>query len=103
MGVIVRGVNGNTVTQYSMAGTACALAARGPPQPHDELPRAAAGLLASLALAHHSSAAFDTALTHLDTLSNGMTPVLLTQMRRLCPRNSNFLPFGFVDQYPKHE
>ncbi|KAJ8723976.1 hypothetical protein PYW07_007956 [Mythimna separata] len=98
MGVIVRGVNGNTVTQYSMVATACALAARGPPQPHDELPRAAAGLLASLALAHHSAPAFNTALKHLDTLSNGRSwwarlacldfaqPLLFYGLPMLCDR-----------------
>nr|XP_049704771.1 proteasome activator complex subunit 4B isoform X2 [Helicoverpa armigera] len=71
MGVIVRGVNGNTETQYTLVATACALAARGPPQPHDELPRAAAGLLASLALALHSPAAFDVALRHLRAGADG--------------------------------
>lgn len=74
MGVVVRGVSGSTVSQYALVGTACALAARGPPQPHDELPRASAGLLASLALAVHSSQAFDTALANLETLAEGNTP-----------------------------
>lgn len=71
MGIIVRGVNGSTTAQYSLVTTACALAARGPPQPNDELPRAADGFLASLARQHHSSEDFDTALNILETVANG--------------------------------
>ncbi|CAH0594191.1 unnamed protein product [Chrysodeixis includens] len=71
MGVVVRGVGGSVSPQYALVGTACALAARGQPQPHDELPRASAGLLASLALAVHSCEAFDTALANLETLADG--------------------------------
>lgn len=71
MGVIVRGVNGSTASQYSLVATACALAARGPPQPHDELPRAADGFLASLARQHHSSEDFDNALALLEELADG--------------------------------
>ncbi|XP_047537196.1 proteasome activator complex subunit 4-like [Vanessa atalanta] len=69
MGVIVRGVYGNTETQYELVTTACALASRGPPQPHEELPRAAGGFLASLALANHSCSAFNKALEVLETLA----------------------------------
>ncbi|XP_039757771.1 proteasome activator complex subunit 4A-like isoform X2 [Pararge aegeria] len=71
MGVIVRGVSGNTETHYELVSTACALAARGPPQPHEELPRAAGGFLASLALANHSYKAFDKALEVLESLAEG--------------------------------
>ncbi|XP_075982496.1 proteasome activator complex subunit 4-like isoform X2 [Anticarsia gemmatalis] len=71
MGVIVRGVANNAATHYSLARVACGVAARGPPQPHDELPRAAAGLLASLALALHDPHAFDVAQQHLDALALG--------------------------------
>ncbi|XP_050354061.1 proteasome activator complex subunit 4-like isoform X2 [Nymphalis io] len=71
MGVIVRGVYSNTETQYDLVCTAGALASRGPPQPHEELPRAAGGFLASLALANHSSSAFNKALTVLETLADG--------------------------------
>ncbi|KAJ2953222.1 hypothetical protein O0L34_g801 [Tuta absoluta] len=71
MGIIVRGVNGSTVAQYSLVPIACALAARGPPQPNDELPRAADGFLASLARQHHSSEDFDAALTVLQELASG--------------------------------
>ncbi|XP_052744002.1 proteasome activator complex subunit 4A isoform X2 [Bicyclus anynana] len=71
MGVIVRSVSGNTATHYELVGTACALAARGPPQPHEELPRAAGGFLATLALANHSYDAFDKALEVLESLSSG--------------------------------
>nr|XP_026489617.1 proteasome activator complex subunit 4B-like [Vanessa tameamea] len=69
MGVIVRGIYCNTETQYVLVTTACALAARGPPQPHEELPRAAGGFLASLALANHSCSAFNKALEVLETLA----------------------------------
>lgn len=71
MGIIVRGINGSTTAQYSLVTTACALAARGPPQPNDELPRAADGFLASLARQHHSSNDFDTALNILEGVANG--------------------------------
>uniref|UniRef100_A0A2A4JML8 Proteasome activator complex subunit 4 C-terminal domain-containing protein n=1 Tax=Heliothis virescens TaxID=7102 RepID=A0A2A4JML8_HELVI len=98
MGVIVRGVNGNTETHYTLVATACALAARGPPQPHDELPRAAAGLLASLALAHHDTRAFDVALQHLSAGAEGRSwwarlacidfaqPLLFYGLPMLCDR-----------------
>lgn len=98
MGVIVRGVNGNTCTQYELVSTACALASRGPPQPHEELPRAAGGFLASLALLHHSYTAFDTALDVLETLANGRSwwarlacldfaqPLLFYGLPMLCDR-----------------
>ncbi|CAH2094496.1 unnamed protein product [Euphydryas editha] len=71
MGIIVRGVYGNTETQYELVSTACALASRGPPQPHEELPRAAGGFLASLALANHSHSAFDKALQVLESIAEG--------------------------------
>ncbi|XP_072929954.1 proteasome activator complex subunit 4-like isoform X2 [Epargyreus clarus] len=71
MGVIVRSLNSRTEIMYEMFSTACALAARGPPQPHDELPRYAGGFLASLALAHHTPQAFDKALTVLEGLADG--------------------------------
>lgn len=71
MGIIVRGINGSTAAQYSLVATACALAARGPPQPNDELPRAADGFLASLARQHHSSEDFDTALNILEGVADG--------------------------------
>ncbi|XP_035449064.2 proteasome activator complex subunit 4B isoform X2 [Spodoptera frugiperda] len=98
MGVVVRGVAGRIESQYAVVGTACALAGRGPPQPHDELPRAAAALLASLALAHHSSHAFDAALRHLETLASSRSwsarlacldfaqPLLFYGLPMLCDR-----------------
>lgn len=70
-GIIVRGVHCNTLCQYRLAGTACGAGARGPPQTHDELPRAAAGLLGGLALAHHPPEAFDAAQDTLDQLADG--------------------------------
>lgn len=69
MGIIVRGVNGATTTQYQLMRTACALSARGPPQPHDELGRAADGFLASLAMAHHGEDAFEVALDALENVA----------------------------------
>ncbi|XP_034834096.1 proteasome activator complex subunit 4-like isoform X1 [Maniola hyperantus] len=98
MGVIVRGVCGNTETQYELVSTACALAARGPPQPHEELPRAAGGFLASLALANHSYKAFDKALEVLESLAEGRSwwarlaclefaqPLLFYGLPMLCDR-----------------
>jgi hypothetical protein len=71
MGVTVRGVNGSIETQQELVGTACAVAARGPPQPHDELPRAAAAYLAALALAHRTPQAFRHALLALRSLATG--------------------------------
>ncbi|CAG9565396.1 unnamed protein product [Danaus chrysippus] len=71
MGVTVRGVNCNTEVQYQLVNIACALASRGPPQPHEELPKAAGGFLASLALANHSYQAFDKALDVLESLADG--------------------------------
>lgn len=71
MGVIVRGACNGAAASYALVRCACGAAARGSPQPHDELPRAATGFLASLALALHHPPAFDTALTHLDELATG--------------------------------
>ncbi|CAH0400452.1 unnamed protein product [Chilo suppressalis] len=71
MGVTVRGVNGSVVTQHQLIGTACGVAARGPPQPNDEMPRAAAGFLAGLALAYHAPAAFERALAELEARATG--------------------------------
>lgn len=98
MGIIVRGVNGGTRTQYSLVPLACALAARGPPQPHDELPRAADGFLASLARQHHSADDFDAALAVLEELAGGRSwwarlacldfaqPLLFYGLPMLCDR-----------------
>ncbi|XP_048486309.1 proteasome activator complex subunit 4 isoform X4 [Plutella xylostella] len=69
MGIIVRGVNGAITTQYELMRTACALSARGPPQPHDELGRAADGFLASLAMAHHGEDSFDIALAAIEDVA----------------------------------
>ncbi|CAH0756348.1 unnamed protein product [Diatraea saccharalis] len=71
MGVIVRGVYGTVRTQHALIGAACGVAARGPLQPNDEMPRAAAGFLAGLALAYHSPAAFDHALDKLEVHVTG--------------------------------
>ncbi|XP_068618966.1 proteasome activator complex subunit 4-like isoform X2 [Battus philenor] len=68
MGLVVRGAGSQLEVQYGLAGVACAAAARGPLQPHEELGRAAGGLLAALACALHSPAAFDTALRTLRSL-----------------------------------
>ncbi|KAL0869183.1 hypothetical protein ABMA27_007467 [Loxostege sticticalis] len=70
-GVTVRGVNGSVHPQQALIGTACAVTARGQPQPHDELPRAAAGFLAGLALAYHDPPAVDHALAVLARLAQG--------------------------------
>lgn len=75
MGVIVRGVNGATSSQYRLMRVACALSARGPPQPHDELGRAADGFLASLALAHHGPDAFQMALDSLEDVATSRSDV----------------------------
>lgn len=64
MGVTVRAAHGSVRAQYAVARAACAVAGRGAAGA-EELPRAAAGLLAALALAHHSPPAFDSALAEL--------------------------------------
>ncbi|XP_063387134.1 proteasome activator complex subunit 4B-like isoform X1 [Cydia fagiglandana] len=71
MGMIVRGVHGAITTQYTLVGTACALAARGPSVPHDELARAADGFLASVALAANDAVAFQQALRTMETVAAG--------------------------------
>ncbi|XP_073950503.1 proteasome activator complex subunit 4-like isoform X2 [Choristoneura fumiferana] len=71
MALIVRGVNNELRPHYSLVGAACALAARGPSVPHDELARAADGLLAAIALAAHDAAAFRAALATAETVAAG--------------------------------
>ncbi|CAH2045535.1 unnamed protein product, partial [Iphiclides podalirius] len=65
MGLAVRGASGHMSAQYSIVGTVCAAAARGPLQPHEELGRAAGELLAALGGAPHSPAEFEAALQAL--------------------------------------
>ncbi|GBP54341.1 Proteasome activator complex subunit 4 [Eumeta japonica] len=68
-GAVTVCVGGSAGAQYALAGMACALAARGPPQPHDEVGRAADAFLASLALARHSPETFDVALQHIEDIA----------------------------------
>lgn len=69
MGLVVRGSGNHVDAQYCMVGIACAAAARGPLQPHEELGRAAGGLLAGLACAPHAPAACRAALRTLRSLA----------------------------------
>ncbi|XP_013170818.1 PREDICTED: proteasome activator complex subunit 4-like isoform X2 [Papilio xuthus] len=65
MGLVVRGSSNHVDAQYCIVGIACAAATRGPLQPHEELGRAAGGLLAGLACAPHAP---DTCCEALRTL-----------------------------------
>lgn len=101
-GALLRGVGGanGALAPYLMLRAACGAAARGPPQPHDELPRAAANLLARLALALHSTSTFDAALLHLEALADGRSwwarlacldfaqPLLFYGLPMLCDQGS---------------
>ncbi|KAM3962486.1 LOW QUALITY PROTEIN: proteasome activator complex subunit 4 [Aphomia sociella] len=66
-GVLARGPTSSARGHQTLLRPACALAARG--AQHDELPRAAAGFLAALALHHHDDVAFDDALRELHALA----------------------------------
>ncbi|CAG4953561.1 unnamed protein product [Parnassius apollo] len=71
-GLVVTGVCGRVEAQYPLVGVACAAGARGPTPPHEELPRAAAALLAAVAGASHAAnnaRAFVTAQSTLETLA----------------------------------
>ncbi|XP_028036645.1 proteasome activator complex subunit 4-like isoform X2 [Bombyx mandarina] len=69
-GVCVRGVSAGGVGG-GVVRAACRCAARGPTQPHDELPRAAAALLAALAVQTRTAAGFDRTCDELELLATG--------------------------------